>query len=48
LSWFAKNTYVLLAIGENNEPVASDMGLANFDMSTLGSLMRSGALSPKL
>jgi hypothetical protein len=24
------------------------MGLADFDMSTLGSLMRSGALSPKL
>jgi hypothetical protein len=39
---------VLLAIGENNEPVGSDMGLADFDMSTLGSLMRSGALSPKL
>jgi hypothetical protein len=24
------------------------MGLADFDMSTLGSFMRSGALSPKL
>jgi len=39
---------VLLAIGENIEPVGSDMGPADFDMSTLGSLMRSGELSPKL